>query len=68
MRSLVGSVFPLFATQMFKGMGIQWAGTLLGCVAAIMVPIPIIFLIYGRRLRGKSKLAPAPEKTEKDVV
>ena len=27
MRSLCGGVFPLFATYMFNGMGIQWAST-----------------------------------------
>lgn len=42
-------------------MGIQWAATLLGCVAAILVPLPIYFLIYGKKIRGKSKFAPAPD-------
>lgn len=58
MRSLCGACFPLFATYMFNGMGIQWASTLLGCVAGALVPIPVIFWIYGAKIRGKSKLAP----------
>lgn len=58
MRSLCGACFPLFATYMFNGMGIQWASTLLGCVAAVLVPIPVIFLLYGAKIRAKSKLAP----------
>lgn len=61
MRSLFGGVFPLFATYMFEGMGIQWAATLLGCVALIFVPAPIIFYIYGKKIRAKSKFAPAPD-------
>jgi len=61
MRSIFGGVFPLFATYMFNGMGIQWASTLLGCVALILVPMPIIFYIYGRKIRAKSKFAPAPD-------
>jgi MFS transporter, DHA1 family, multidrug resistance protein len=44
---------------MFNNLGIQWAGTLLGCLAAIMIPIPIAFVIYGPRLRQKSKYAPS---------
>ncbi|KAJ5425811.1 MFS general substrate transporter [Penicillium sp. CMV-2018d] len=60
-RSLVAAGFPLFSRQMFANMGIQWAGTLLGCLAAALVPIPIIFLIYGRRLRAKSQFAPMME-------
>ena len=56
-RSLVAAGFPLFSRQMFAGMGIQWAGTLLACVAAVLVPIPILFYLYGRRLRLKSQYA-----------
>ena len=61
LRSLFGAVFPLFATYMFDGMGIEWASTLLGCVAALMIPLPVIFLVFGSRIRGRSKFAPAPD-------
>ena len=59
LRSLFGCIFPLFATYMFDGMGIEWAATLLGCVALILVPMPIIFLLKGRSIRRRSKMAPA---------
>ncbi|KAG6360127.1 hypothetical protein INS49_011183 [Diaporthe citri] len=59
MRSLCGAGFPLFATYMFNGMGIQWASTLLGCVAAVLVPIPVVFYLYGHKIRAKSKIAPS---------
>jgi DHA1 family multidrug resistance protein-like MFS transporter len=59
---------------MFNGMGIQWASTLLGCVAALLVPIPIAFYIWGPRIRKKSAYAPtdlippaAPVDEEKGV-
>jgi DHA1 family multidrug resistance protein-like MFS transporter len=58
MRSLCGAGFPLFARQMFDGMGIQWASTLLGCVALVLAPIPFIFYIYGGKIREKSAYAP----------
>ncbi|KAL1792510.1 hypothetical protein ACET3X_009017 [Alternaria dauci] len=61
MRSIFGGVFPLFATFMFNGMGIQWASTLLGCVAAVLVPMPVVFYLFGKRIRGKSTFAPAPD-------
>ncbi|OAL02036.1 MFS general substrate transporter [Phaeosphaeriaceae sp. SRC1lsM3a] len=61
MRSLFGGIFPLFATYMFNGMGIQWAATLLGCVALVLVPMPIVFYVFGKRIRAKSKFAPAPD-------
>ncbi|KAJ5183461.1 hypothetical protein N7492_001077 [Penicillium capsulatum] len=57
LRSSVAAGFPLFTTQMFDGMGVQWACTLLGCLAAIMIPIPLIFRVYGPWLRDRSKLS-----------
>lgn len=43
---------------MFNGMGIQYAGTLLGCVAILLIPIPVCFYLYGRKLREKSRFSP----------
>ncbi|KAL2816088.1 major facilitator superfamily domain-containing protein [Aspergillus granulosus] len=57
-RSLVAASFPLFSRQMFENMGVEWASTLLGCVAACLVPIPMAFYFYGERLRMRSKFAP----------
>ncbi|KAJ5194920.1 uncharacterized protein N7498_008358 [Penicillium cinerascens] len=57
-RSMIAASFPLFSRQMFENMGVQWASTLLGCVAACLVPIPIAFYFYGKKLRMKSKFAP----------
>ncbi|KAK9322003.1 putative bicyclomycin resistance protein [Lipomyces orientalis] len=56
LRSSVAAGFPLFSRQMFENLGVQWAGTLLGCLAAVMIPIPLVFRIYGPWLRQKSKL------------
>ena len=58
LRSLCAAVFPLFATYMFDAIGVNWAGTLLGCVAVVMIPIPIFFYTHGRKIRAKSKYAP----------
>lgn len=53
---------------MFLNMEIQWAATLLGCVAAVLIPVPIFFAIYGPKLRQKSKWAPTPSATPPPVV
>lgn len=58
LRSIFGAVFPLFARQMIDGMGIQWAGTLLGCVALLFAPVPVYFYLRGAKIREKSKFAP----------
>lgn len=57
LRSGLAAAFPLFSRQMFLNMKIQWAATLLGCFAALMIPVPILFYKYGRMLRQRSKYA-----------
>jgi DHA1 family multidrug resistance protein-like MFS transporter len=57
LRSIAGAGFPLFSTYMFNALGVNWTGTLLGCVAAILMPIPLLFYLYGLRIREKSKFA-----------
>ena len=58
LRSLAGAGFPLFSQYMFAALGVNWAGTLLGCVAVILVPIPVVFYVYGHKIREKSAFAP----------
>ncbi len=58
LRSVAGGCFPLFTRQMFDNLGIQWASTLLGCLALVMCPIPVLFYRYGHILRERSKFAP----------
>lgn len=58
LRSLAGAGFPLFSRYMFEGMGIQWAATLLGCIAVALVPIPVVFWLYGHKIRARSAFAP----------
>lgn len=55
LRSAFGAAFPLFARQMFDRMGIRWAGTVLGCGALILLPVPFLFYKFGKKLRQKSK-------------
>lgn len=58
MRSAVAAGFPLFTTQMFTGLGVNWACTLLGLIGLVMAPSPFLFYKYGARIRGSSKFAP----------
>lgn len=66
LRSLCGAVFPLFATYMIEGMGVQWAGTLLGCVALALVPLPVWFYLRGAQLRERSNFAPTFSMANQD--
>lgn len=35
--------------------------TVCGCFSAILIPMPFIFYAFGKRIRAKSKFAPAPD-------
>ncbi|KAG9521738.1 MFS general substrate transporter, partial [Aureobasidium melanogenum] len=56
-RNLVGAGFPLFANQMYKNLGYEWASSLLAFLSIIMIPIPWLWFYYGERLRMKSPFA-----------
>lgn len=57
LRSLFGAGFPLFGTQMMHNLGLQWANTLIGLIGVVLMPIPVLFYIYGKRLRRHSRFA-----------
>ena len=56
-RSVMSGVFPLFGLQMYKGMGVNWAGFLIAMVTVLMIPVPFLFDRYGPYLRSKSPYA-----------
>ena len=55
LRSAFGAIFPLFARQMMVNMKIQYGCTLLGAVAFVLIPVPLLFMKYGGYFRKKSK-------------
>lgn len=56
-RNLAGAGFPLFGKQLFTNLGYNWAGTVLACLAILLVPIPFILERWGPRLRARSEWA-----------
>lgn len=56
-RNLVGAGFPLFATQMYERLNYEWASSLLGFIAILLVPIPFIFFYFGKTIRLRSPWA-----------
>lgn len=55
-RSIFGGTLPLAGPSMYGALTPQWAGTLLGLLELIMIPIPIVFYRYGEKIRSKSKV------------
>lgn len=58
-RYIFGAAFPLFIVQMYEGLGVGWATSLLGFVSLALTPIPWVFWIWGPRLRVKSRYVKA---------
>lgn len=56
LRSAMGATLPLAGPSMYNTLGPHWAGTLLGLLEAICIPIPFVFYRYGGKIRQKSTL------------
>lgn len=59
LRSLFAAGLPLAVQPMIRRLGIPGGLSLLGGVATLALPVPIVFMRYGARLRAKSRFAPA---------
>ncbi|ODA83437.1 hypothetical protein RJ55_01951 [Drechmeria coniospora] len=53
-RSIFGAALPLAGPKMFEVLSPRWAGTLLGLLEAMTIPIPFVFWRYGGRIRARS--------------
>jgi MFS transporter, DHA1 family, multidrug resistance protein len=56
-RSLAAASFPLWSPPMYRNLGVPWSATLLACVAALLLPFPLLFMRVGPRVRHNSKYA-----------
>lgn len=53
LRSVLGALLPLGGLQMYNALGLGWGNSLLAFISLAMVPIPVVFFIFGERIRGK---------------
>lgn len=53
LRSLFGAIFPLFTTYMYHNLGIHWATCIPAFLSVACIPFPIIFYVYGPRIRKR---------------
>ncbi|KAK4071602.1 uncharacterized protein Triagg1_5840 [Trichoderma aggressivum f. europaeum] len=56
-RNVLGGSFPLITSVMFTNLGLRGAGGMLGGIATVLTAIPWVLLIYGERIRARSKFA-----------
>lgn len=61
MRYIASGGMVMITDPMYKGIGVQWVLTLLGCIAALLAPMPLVFWYYGGKIRERSKWAASAE-------
>ncbi|KAK1983780.1 major facilitator superfamily transporter [Colletotrichum cereale] len=57
LRSVFGALLPLGGLQMYDTLGLGWGNSLLGFIAVGMAPIPLVFYVFGERIRARFKLS-----------
>jgi DHA1 family multidrug resistance protein-like MFS transporter len=56
-RCMAAAAFPLFEGPMYKSLGINWSATLLAGLSAVIMVSPILFIVYGARIRSWSRFS-----------
>ncbi|KAJ5558176.1 hypothetical protein N7535_008392 [Penicillium sp. DV-2018c] len=54
-RSLAGALLPLAGPKMYETLGLGWGNSLLGFIALALCALPVIFWVYGERIRTNPK-------------
>ncbi|GKT76523.1 major facilitator superfamily protein [Colletotrichum tofieldiae] len=57
LRSLAGALLPLGGLEMYNALGLGWGNSLLGFISVGLIPIPLVFFLFGERIRSKFKPA-----------
>ncbi|KAH7374174.1 major facilitator superfamily domain-containing protein [Cadophora sp. MPI-SDFR-AT-0126] len=68
LRSLFGATFPLFATPMYRNLGIHWASSVPAFLALVCVPFPFLFFKYGPAIRSRCKYAAEAKKMMDEMM
>ncbi|KAK3643924.1 hypothetical protein LTR56_006775 [Elasticomyces elasticus] len=62
-ENVVAAFLPMAAQSMYTNLGFQWASTLLALLAVLLSFAPVIFIVFGRRLRARSPFMRAGGQT-----
>jgi MFS family permease len=54
-RAALACAFPLIAGPMYDQLGVEWATSLLGFLCLALAPFPVVFYIYGKKVRSWSR-------------
>nr|POE46902.1 putative efflux pump kojt [Quercus suber] len=67
-RYLASGFINLVSRPMYDGIGVHWTMTLLGCLAVLQMPLPLIFYRYGQAVRKRSAFAGRYERNGYDTT
>ena len=54
-RSLTGALLPLAGPKMYQALGLGWGNSVLGFIAVAFAPLPLLFYLYGERIRTSKR-------------
>lgn len=55
LRSCFAGAFPLVVGPMYHNIGVGPGSSITGGFAALLIPVPFVFYIFGKRIRARSK-------------
>lgn len=53
LRSGFAAAFPLFISYQLHNIGINWGISVFAFISALMIPIPYLFFVFGKRIRAR---------------
>lgn len=68
LRSLFGMAFPLFTTYMYRNLGIHWASSIPAFLAVACAPFPLLFYVYGARIRKYCKYSAESDRFMQKLI
>ena len=54
LRSVAGALLPLAGLSMYNDLGLGWGNSVLAFLSLVLVPVPIVFRIFGAKIRAMS--------------
>lgn len=52
LRSVAGAMLPLAGLSMYNDLGLGWGNSVLAFLALALIPVPVVFRLYGAKLRA----------------
>ena len=59
LRSCFAAAFPLIVTPMYQNLGVGPGSSIFAGFACLLIPVPFVFYVYGRRIRATNKWSKA---------